>query len=68
MVNFVTSAEGAIPRSTNKVVAETPSPSAPHELRCQRMRQLREAIENGQYHVAAAELADALLRAARSAN
>ena len=68
MVNFVTSAEDAIPRSTNKVVLDTPVPGAARELRCQRVRQIREAIENGQYRISAAELADALLRAARRAN
>jgi anti-sigma28 factor (negative regulator of flagellin synthesis) len=38
------------------------------EVRQQRVRQLREAIEGGQYRISAGDLADALLRAARQAN
>jgi anti-sigma28 factor (negative regulator of flagellin synthesis) len=76
MVNFATTAAGAIPPVANEIANEVANevvPNAPPadlegKLRLQRIRQLREAIESGQYCVAASELADALLRAARRAN
>jgi anti-sigma28 factor (negative regulator of flagellin synthesis) len=66
MVNFATSIGGSVPPSANEVVLKTPSPSG--ELRRQRIQQLREAIESGQYRVSARDVADALLRAARQTN
>jgi anti-sigma28 factor (negative regulator of flagellin synthesis) len=68
MVNLGTSAAGSIPPSANEVVVESSAPSAGRVARCQRIRRLREAIENGQYCVAAADLADALVRSARQPN
>ena len=68
MVNFGTSAAGSIPRAANEVVAEVSARGGLHESRPQRIHQLREVIESGQYRVAAADLADALLRAAHQAN
>jgi len=68
MVNFATSAAGAIPPLANEVAPDASMPAAQRKLRRQRIQQLREAIESGQYHVAAGALADALLRAARQAN
>ena len=68
MVNFGTAAAGSIPLSVNEVVLEAPASRAQTELRRHRIQCLREAIESGQYHVAAGDLADALLRAARHAN
>jgi anti-sigma28 factor (negative regulator of flagellin synthesis) len=44
------------------------APDAGRDVRGQRIQKLREAIEGGQYRVCSAELADALLRAARQAN
>jgi anti-sigma28 factor (negative regulator of flagellin synthesis) len=67
MVNFATSALGSIPPSANEVVLEAPACSA-HEARRHRIQQLREAIEGGQYRVAAGDLADAILRVSRQAN
>jgi anti-sigma28 factor (negative regulator of flagellin synthesis) len=68
MVNFATSALGSIPPSANEVVLEAPACSAQHEARRHRIQQLREAIEGGQYRVAAGDLADAILRVSRQAN
>jgi anti-sigma28 factor (negative regulator of flagellin synthesis) len=68
MVNFGTSAAGSIPPSANEVVLEVSANGAHHDARRQRIHQLREAIEGGQYCVSAADLADAILRAARQAN
>ena len=68
MMNFATSAAGAIPSLANEVAPNASMPAAQRQLRRQRIRQLREAIDSGQYHVAAGDLADALLRAARQAN
>ena len=68
MVNFGTSAAGSIPPSANEVVFEAPAFHAQAEFRRQRIRQLRDAIEGGPYHVSAGDLADAILRAARHAN
>ncbi len=68
MVNFGTSAAGAIPPSANGVVLEVSAHSVQHEARRQRIQQLRDAVEGGHYYVAAADLADAILRAAREAN
>jgi flagellar biosynthesis anti-sigma factor FlgM len=68
MVNFGTSVAGSIPPSANEVVLEASAPGAGREVRRQRIQQLREAIEGGQYRVSADDLADALLRSARQAN
>jgi anti-sigma28 factor (negative regulator of flagellin synthesis) len=69
MVNFGTSVAGSIPPSAKQVVVETAAASsAVHAPRRQRIQRLREVIEAGQYRVSAGELADAILRAARSAN
>lgn len=68
MVNFATQATGSIPPSANEVVLEAPASGVQAELRGQRLKRLREAIQSGQYNVAATDLADALLRAARRAN
>ncbi len=68
MVNFGTSAAGAIPPSANGVVLEVSAHSVQHELRRHRIQRLRESIEAGQYSVSAGELADALLRSVRQAN
>ena len=68
MVNFGTSAVGSIPGAANDVIFEAAPTGVKRHLRPQRIHQLREAIESGQYRVSAGDLADALLRAARQAN
>jgi anti-sigma28 factor (negative regulator of flagellin synthesis) len=68
MVNFGTSAAASIPPSANEVVLEASAPTTRREPRRLRVRQLREAIEGGEYRVSAGDLADAILRAARQAN
>ena len=68
MVNSATLATGSIPPSANEVVLEVSAQAAQHEARRNRIQQLREAIEGGQYRVSAGDLADALLRCARQAN
>jgi anti-sigma28 factor (negative regulator of flagellin synthesis) len=67
MVNFATSAAGSIPPSANEV-CEASAGGPQNESRRQRIQQLRESIESGQYRVSAHNLADALFRAARQAN
>jgi anti-sigma28 factor (negative regulator of flagellin synthesis) len=66
MVNFATSAAGSIPPSANEVVLKASAIGG--EVRRQRVRQLREAIEGGQYRISTGDLADALLGAAHQAN
>lgn len=66
MVNFETSATGSIPPSADEFVLEVPG--CERKLRQQRIQRLRERIESGQYRISAADLADAILRAARQAN
>ena len=67
MVNFGTSAAASIPPSANEVVLEAAAAER-LESRRLRIRELREAIEGGEYRVSAGDLADAILRAARHSN
>ena len=67
MVNLGTSATGSIPLSANEA-CEVSAGGTQNESRRQRIQQLRESIEGGQYRVSAHDLADALFRAARRAN
>jgi anti-sigma28 factor (negative regulator of flagellin synthesis) len=67
MVDILTTA-AAPSRSVNNSKVELPQPAHKMQSRQQRITQLREAIETGEYHVAAADLADALLRGVRRAN
>jgi len=68
MVNLGTPAAGSIPPSANEVVIESQASGAGRAARRQRIQQLRENIETGQYCISAGDLADALLRSARHAN
>lgn len=67
MVNLGTSAAGSIPPSANEA-CEASAVTTQNDSRRQRIQQLRESIESGQYRVSAHNLADALIRAARQAN
>lgn len=67
MVNVLTTAAGAGLPPASDSQCEVPAPAQELGPRC-RIVQLREAIEAGEYRISAAELADALLRAARRAN
>jgi anti-sigma28 factor (negative regulator of flagellin synthesis) len=68
MMNFATSAAGAIAPLADEVASKAHARREGIELRRLRIQQLREAIESGQYRVSASDLADALLRAARRTN
>ena len=68
MEHLVTPAAAtAQPTPTEAAPSIPPLSREPGERR-QRILQLREAIENGEYRVAAADLADALLRFVRRSN
>jgi anti-sigma28 factor (negative regulator of flagellin synthesis) len=68
MEHLVTEA-AATPSSTpTEVAASIPQSSRDREPRRQRMLAVREAIDSGEYRVAAGDLADALLRTLRRAN
>jgi anti-sigma28 factor (negative regulator of flagellin synthesis) len=69
MVVVVPATEGLIlPDSQNRVANESPSLRQSSRARRERLIELRNAIASGEYRVSAANLADALLRSARSAN
>ena len=68
MEHLVTPPAGSAVTTLTDVVLEAPSPCAAQEQRQRRILQLRDAIESGDYRVAASDLADALLRVARRAN
>lgn len=68
MVNFGTSAAASIPPSANEVLVEASAPGSERVARRERIQQLRDAIESGQYSVSAGNVADALLRSGRKAN
>lgn len=67
MVHLVTSPAAAVIAAVTDVVVGVPSPSI-QRCRHQQIAELRDAIRTGEYQVAAADLADALLAAARRAN
>lgn len=58
----------ALSPSLNGAGNEAVVPACSAGARRMRIQGLRRAIESGEYHVSAADLADALLRAARSSN
>lgn len=68
MEHLVTSAEAIAQPNPTEVAASIPPSSPEVEQRSQRILQLREAIENGEYRVCAGDLAEALLRFVRRSN
>jgi anti-sigma28 factor (negative regulator of flagellin synthesis) len=67
MEHLVTSPAAVVVTAVTDVVVGVPSPSI-QQRRHQRIAELREALRTGEYQVAAGDLADALLAAARRAN
>lgn len=68
MEHLVTSAAAAAQPNRTEVAASIPPSSPEVEQRSQRILQLREAIESGEYRICAGDLADALLRFVRRSN
>ena len=67
MVHVETLLPGAVVSAVSDVVGKAPLP-APHKAnRERRIFELRDVIQAGEYHVSAADLADALLASARRA-
>jgi len=68
MVDILATVSGAVRPSANDAELEVGTRVHRTQPRQQRIAQLREAIEAGEYRVSAADLADALLRIVRQAN
>lgn len=68
MEHLVTPATATAAPDQTEVAASIPRSSGDADHRYRRVAELREAIERGEYHVTAGDLADALLRYVRRAN